>query len=206
MGAFLALDIAVGLHLAHTVSAGTLEESWRKNQEYIRNACIIAKTGKENDYDLDGEDKLYILSELGEPPESSYNIYFITIYNDNTEKVVYIGKTDSVYGRFANGHLAALKLHNPIYTFYQKRVYFGTVTLLSKDKDYIPLEFVTPLDNAKKYLSEAEAFLINRLKPELNKRVEPMGRFKCIDHLHIQNFSGVSDFMKDTIIWQPQFR
>lgn len=200
MGAFIALDIATDLHLAHTVPTGTLKSSWKENQTYIKKACAIADTGEENGFDLDGEDKLNILEELGEPPECSYNIYFITIYDESEEKVVYIGKTDSKSGRFSNGHLAALKLHNPKYLSYQKRVYFGTITLLSENKAYVPLEFVTPYENAKRYLNGAEAFLIAHFDPELNVRKEKMGIFEGVSQIHIQNFSGVSDFMKDYLV------
>ena len=35
-----------------------------------------------------------LLQEIGEPPFGCYNIYFITIYNEHEEKLVYIGKTD----------------------------------------------------------------------------------------------------------------
>ena len=66
-----------------------------------------------------------MLQEIGEPPFGCYNIYFITIYNEHEEKLVYIGKTDSKKSRFSNGHLAALKLHNPIYNGYNKRVYWN---------------------------------------------------------------------------------
>lgn len=199
-GAFIALDVAIDLHLAHTITTGTLENSWKDNQRYIEKACIIADSGEETDFDLDSDDKLMILEELGEAPECSYNIYFITIYNETEEKVVYIGKTDSENGRFTNGHLAALKLHNPQYSSYQKRVYFGTITLLSADMAYIPLEFVTPYENAKRYLNGAEAFLIDRLNPELNTRKEKIDVFEEVSHIHIQNFSGVSDFMKDVFV------
>lgn len=200
MGAFLSLDIAVDLHLAHTVSTGTLENSWAENQAYIKEACAIANTGEEYCFDLDGEDKRNILDELGEPPECSYNIYFITIYNESEEKVVYVGKTDSKNGRFANGHLAALKLHDPKYSAYQKRVYFGTITLLSKDLDYIPLEFITPYEEAKRYLNGVEGFLIDRLNPELNTRKEKIDIFEEVSQIHIQNFSEVSDFMDDFFV------
>ncbi len=74
--------------------------------------------------------------------------------------------------RFSNGHLAALKLHNPIYNGYNKRVYFGTVMFLSDDKEYVPLEFISPYSRAERYLSEMEAYLIERLNPELNKKKE----------------------------------
>lgn len=199
-GAFVALDVAVDLHLAHTIITGTLKNSWNANQTYIKKACIIANTGEENDFDLDSEEKLMILNELGEPPESSYNLYFITVYNQSEERIVYIGKTDAKNGRFTNGHLAALKLHDPRYSFYQKRVYFGTITLLSENMAYIPLEFVTPYEDAKKYLNGAEAFLIACLKPELNERREKIGIFENAHQIHIQNFSGVSDFMKDFVV------
>ncbi|NLO41999.1 MAG: hypothetical protein GX109_03080 [Bacteroidales bacterium] len=76
--------------------------------------------------------------ELGEPPECCYNVYFITTYYDKGERLVYIGKTDSQKSRFVNGHLAALKLHNPKYNMFNKRIYFGTIIFLSKDKKYIP--------------------------------------------------------------------
>ena len=49
------------------------------------------------------------------------------------EKLVYIGKTDSKSSRFSNGHLVALKLHNPRYQKYYKRVYFGTIMFLNKN-------------------------------------------------------------------------
>lgn len=199
-GVFIALDVAIDLHLAHTVITGTLESSWKENQAYIEKACALANTGEENDYDLDSEEKLMILDELGEPPECSYNVYFITIYNETEEKIVYIGKTDSKSGRFSNGHLAALKLHNPKYSSYQKRVYFGTITLLSEKMAYVPLEFVTPYENAKRYLNGAEAFLIAHFYPELNLRKEKVGIFEEVSQIHIQNFSGVSDFMKDYFV------
>lgn len=199
-GACIALDVAIDLYLAHTVSTGTLKGSWKENQEYIEKACAIADTGEENGFDLDGEDKINILKELGEPPECSYNIYFITIYNDADEKIVYVGKTDSKHNRFANGHCAALKLHNPKYSSYRKRVYFGTITLLSEKLTYIPLEFITPYENAKRYLNGVEAFLIDRLNPELNARKEKIDIFEGISQVHIQNFSGASDFMKDFFV------
>lgn len=199
-GAFIALDVAIDLYLANTIITKNLENSWKENQIYIEKACALADTGEENGFDLDSDDKFIILDELGEPPESSYHIYFITIYNENEEKVVYIGKTDAESGRFANGHLAALKLHDPQYSSYQKRVYFGTITLLSENMAYIPLEFVTPYESAKRYLNGAEAFLIDRLNPELNTRKERIDIFEEVSQIHIQNFSGVSDFMKDFFV------
>lgn len=142
-----------------------------------------------------------ILKEVGEPPVCCYNIYFITIYNNDEERLVYIGKTDSKKGRFINGHLAALKLHNPKYQDYFKRIYFGTIMLLSETKDYVPLEFITPFEDAKKYLGEMEAFLIDRLQPELNVKSEDIGEMENLGVVHIQNFSEISAFMNDYFIY-----
>ena len=205
MGVFIALDVAIDLHLANTIVTGTLENSWEENQSYIKKVCEIVNADRDNSFDLDGEEKLIILEELGEPPESSYNIYFITIYyNEFEERVVYIGKTNSKIGRFSNGHSAALKLHDPKYSSYKKRVYFGTITLLSKDGEYVPLEFITPFSKAKRYLNGTEAFLIHCLKPELNIHMENMGEFREVSLIHIQNFSEEPNFMKDKIIFQAQ--
>ena len=112
-----------------------------------------------------------ILEKLGEPPESSYNIYLITIYDDiGFEKVVYVGKTDGKKSRFQNGHLAALKLHNPKYKAYDKRVYFGTITFIADNEkqDYLPLECFSSKDDIKRFLSDVEKFLIRYFNCELN--------------------------------------
>ena len=132
---FIGLDIAVDLHLVNTVDTGNLKDTWNMTQEYIQKACDIANVGSDNDFDLNHEEKYWILNELGKPPEYCYNIYCITIYNEHEEKVVYIGKTDSKESRYINGHLAALKLHDPKYEFYDKRVYFGTIMFLTLDKN-----------------------------------------------------------------------
>lgn len=95
MGAFVTLDIAVDLHLAHTVDTGNLYNSWHKNKKYIKNACEIANVDENNSFDLEREDEIWITQELGEPPESCYSLYFVTVYNETEEKLVYIGKTDS---------------------------------------------------------------------------------------------------------------
>ena len=199
MGAFIALDMAVDLYRANMIETGNLYDSWTANKDYIKKACEIADVNAENGFDLDNEEREWILEQLGEPPESSYNLYFVTIYNDIEEKLVYIGKTDAKKNRFANGHLVALKLHNPQYDGFHKRVYFGTITFLSENKEYIPLEFITPYDEAKRCLGEMEALLISWFKPELNVRCEDIGRFEKLN-VHIQNFSKVSDFLNDYIV------
>lgn len=198
-GAFIALDEAIDLHIADSIDTGNLYDSWHANQNYIDMACAIANVGHDNDFDLDNEEKSWILDELGEPPDSSYNLYFITVYDESYEKIVYIGKTDAKKSRFTNGHKAALKLHNPVYRQYDKRVYFGTITFISNENDYLPLEFIKPYKQAKEYLSEMEALLITYFRPELNKRKEHYDKLTNLV-IHIQNFSGESEFLHDYFV------
>lgn len=104
-GAFLGLDEVAELFKANLIDTGNLEDLWRANEEYIIKACEIAQynsiqEAKQCWFELDKEEKYWILNELGEPPYSSYNIYIITIYDDLQEKVVYIWKTDSKEIRF----------------------------------------------------------------------------------------------------------
>ena len=203
MSAFIALDVATDLHLANTIDSGNLYDSWNKHKDYIEKACELANidiNDPDNSFDLDNEEKYWILNELGESPFCCYNLYFITIFNDKEEKLVYIGKTDSRKGRFSNGHSVALKLHNPIFNEYNKRIYFGTITFLSDKKDYIPLEFIKPYEEAKKYLGEMEALLISWFKPTLNIRKEKVGTLYNLN-VHIQNFSEVSDFLHDYFVY-----
>lgn len=160
-GSFIALDVCVDLYLADTVETGNLFDSWKANNQYIERACDIAQIDvSDSSFDLDNEEKEWILRELGTPPECCYNLYFITVFNEWEEKLVYVGKTDSKKSRFANGHSVALKLHNPKYDSFRKRVYFGTITFLSDNGNYLPIEFIRPYRKAKKYLDEMEALLI----------------------------------------------
>ena len=201
MGAFIGLDVCCDLYLANMIDTGNLHDSWMENKEYIEKVCELTGTNEECGYELDNEEKRWILEELGEPPACCYNVYFITIYNDNEEKLVYVGKTDSQKSRFINGHLAALKLHNPKYHDYYKRIYFGTIMFLSETKEYVPLEFITPFEEAQRYLGEMEAFLIDRLHPELNVKSEDAGELKDLGVVHIQNFSDITYFMNDYFIY-----
>ena len=210
--AFIGLDVCVELHGVNEVDTGNLQDSWTENREYINQALKLVNIDlNECGGDLDREEQEWIQQELGEPPYSSYNLYFITIYKESIndtfestrtgeeskvveEKVVYIGKTDSRCSRFVNGHLAALKLHHTKYQDYKKRVYFGTVTFLTIDKDYLPLEFISPLSKAKKLLSNTEALLISWFNPELNIKTEDMGTMRYTSII-IENWSNVSKFL-----------
>ena len=46
-----------------------------------------------------------------------------------------------------------------------------------------------------------EAFLIDRLNPELNVKNEQIGDLENLSVVHIQNFSDVSMFMHDYFIY-----
>lgn len=203
LGAFLGIYEYIELYKSYEIDSGNLEESWTKTQEYIKKAFSIINEDLEEllennevDISLDNEEKYIILKELGDPPLCSYNIYIITIYNDTEEKIVYIGKTDSKNSRFQNGHLAALKLHNPKYGEYKKRVYFGTIVFLNT-KDYLPLEYIRPLEYARTLLGYTESILINHFKPELNTLLINSNIKIPTIQIHIQNFTDTSPFLND---------
>ncbi|NFT08363.1 hypothetical protein FDF26_15085 [Clostridium botulinum] len=202
LGAFLGIDEYIELYKANEFDSGNLNTSWNETREYIEKALEIVNRDldDDNDFDLDNEEKWMILNELGEPPLCSYNIYIITIYNATEEKVVYIGKTDSKQSRFSNGHLAALKLHNSKYNNYNKRVYFGTVMFLDRYHNYLPLEYITPLSDAKKILSYTESILIRYFKPELNKQMVHKGCIPIHTIFHIQNFTDTAPFLNDIFV------
>lgn len=202
IGAFIGIDEYVDLYKANEFDSGNLQTSWNQTRKYIEEALEIVKIDLDevSDVSLDNEEKQWILDKLGEPPLCSYNIYIITVYNEVEERIVYIGKTDAKTSRFSNGHLAALKLHNPIYDSYKKRVYFGTIMFLDKEKNYIPLEYVTPLNIAKKILADTEAILIRYFKPELNKQLVNTRDVAMQTIFRIQNFTDTSPFLNDIFV------
>lgn len=202
MGAFIGFDECIELYKANEFDSGNLNDSWISTRNYIDMALELIKCDiNECGFGcLDNEEKYLILEELGNPPLGSYNIYLITIYNENEEKIVYIGKTDSKKSRFSNGHLAALKLHNPIYDSYKKRVYFGTIMFLDSSCNYLPLEYIYPLEKSQELLLNIEKLLIGYFKPELNIQnlFTQDDEFKL--GIHIQNFTETKLFQSDIII------
>lgn len=203
LGSFIAFDECIDLYKANEFDSGNLEDSWNQTRDYIYEALELVNGDIEEcgvGY-LDNEDKYLILDKLGEPPLGSYNIYMITIYNNTEEKIVYIGKTDSKKSRFYNGHLTALRLHNPIYDYYKKRVYFGIIVFLDSNADYLPLEYIQPLELAQNLLAETEKVLINYFKPELNRKNVTSVGYEISTIFHIQNFTGTQLFKGDKIIY-----
>ena len=71
---------------------------------------------------------------------------------------------------------------------------------LSDDKEYVPLEFISPYSRAERYLSEMEAYLIERLNPELNKKKEPLHLLENMSGVMIQNFSDECTFMRNCFV------
>jgi hypothetical protein len=203
-GAYIGIDEYTEMYKANEFDSGNLQTSWNETREYIEQALAIVNRNLddvEDDLYLDNEEKWRILEKLGEPPLCSYNIYIISIYNETEEKVVYIGKTDAKNSRFSNGHLAALKLHNPIYDGYKKRVYFGTLMFLDKKKNYLPLEYVAPLEESKKILGYSEAILINYFKPELNIQMLNIENIPIRPVFQIQNFTDTTPFLNNVLIY-----
>ena len=207
LGAFLSLDEYVELYKACDFDSGNLEESWITTRSYIKKAFSLINEDIDellvNGYtnnSLEFEEKYIILNTLGNPPLCSYNIYMVTVYNEAEEKLVYIGKTNSKKSRFINGHSVALKLHNPKYDVYKKRVYFGTLMFLDKNKQYKPLEYMFPIEDAKKLLDYCESMLIRHFKPELNKQLVNTKKYIPSMNFHIQNLTDTSPFMNDIFV------
>lgn len=204
-GMFLSLDECIDLYRAYEFDSGNLSTSWKKIREYIEKSYDLLNIeydleDEEFDWTLDNEERYMILDELGEPPVASYNIYIISVINnlDGKEEVVYIGKTDSKNSRFANGHLAALKLHHPRYNNHTKKVYFGTLVFLTEDKEYLPLEFISTLEVASDLLDKVEKMLIAYFQPELNTASRKYQHSPLNTTIHIQNF--INGFLNDEFV------
>lgn len=200
LGGFLGIDKCLPLHAVKKEQLISLEESWNKTKKYVDQALEIIKSDAGGW--LDSEEVEMIKSELGEPPEVCYPIYLITIKKRLEERVVYVGKTSSKSHRFKGGHNVALKLHDPKYHGFKKTIYFGCIMLL-EGQEYLPLDWVHPLQMAEEILNSIEARLIYHLKPELNiiGVKNNLSRLP-LSVLHIQNFSRCSNYLNDTFIYQ----
>ena len=64
MGAFIGLDVGCDLYLANMIDTGNLHDSWMENKEYIEKVCELTGTNEECGYDLDNEEKRWILEVL----------------------------------------------------------------------------------------------------------------------------------------------
>lgn len=197
-GGFLSLDVVVPVHESVNLAAESLNTSWKRTHEYVRQSLAIIDA-EELDW-LDREEVQMIKSRLGEPPPLSYPIYILSVSDDTTARVVYVGKTSSKRGRFTSGHAAITKLHNPKYDGLRKRLYLGGIVLLADDNEYQPLEWVKPLFKATEILNSIEAQLIYRFQPELNTHHRKHYDAKVPVSIHIQNFSGETEFLHDQFV------
>jgi hypothetical protein len=188
-GGFVALDKYCELHDSINLKAQSLHASWQKTQQYVSEAYEIIDASIGESLSLDSEESVMILDELGDPPEPCYPIYIISVDSKDGELPVYIGKTSSNNCRFAGGHDAITKLHDPIYHGLEKKLYLGCVMLLAKNKSYYPLEWVTPLSAAKDVLRSIENQLIYDLKPKMNVHGKANYLATYPMSIHIQNFS-----------------
>lgn len=186
------------------MEAQSLEVTWNEIHDYVANAFRIITDDYGEDLGIEEVEKLRdvdreiiheIEYQLKRPPTACYPIYFISVGNGKDERLIYIGKTSSKNHRFSGGHSAALKLHAPEYEGLSKQIYFGTVAYLDHDKNYIPLEFIQPFEDAKNLLRSLEAGLIYDLKPELNSDYLNNNR-ACFDMLvNIENHTSSSNFL-----------
>lgn len=204
-GCFIGLDVCFPLHRVLEMDAQSLKGTWNEVNNYVNNAFDIITDvyGEELEIedkmlrDVDREIIREIEYQLKTPPTACYPIYFISVGDEKDEKVVYVGKTSAKTHRFSSGHRAALKLHAPEYEGLPKHIYFGTVVFLNHERDYMPLEFIHPLQDAKSLLANLEEGLIYNLKPELNRN------FLNVNHAHlnmtvnIENHSSRPDLLKD---------
>lgn len=198
-GAFICLDIVYPAHKANDILSESLKQSWQRTHNYVENALDLLQDGSTS-LVLEKEEVYEIKSELGEPPPQCYPLYFITIKDDPTEKLVYIGKTSSEKSRFKGGHLALTKLLHPKYDGYEKKIYFATIVFLTKEKDYLPLEWVHPLKSSNNLLTQIEARLITHFKPVLNKHHINTKRKRLYTMFHMQNFTQSSSIFHDEFI------
>ena len=196
---FVALDIKIPLYKANTVDTSNISSVRSKNIQYIEKALeMLDMDVDDTDCPLTARQKKDVLEVCGEPPTSSYNLYFITIQKDDYEQLVYIGKTDSQDSRFKNGHLAALKLHDPKYSQYEKYVYFGTITFMTNLNEYLPLECICDTDWSAYLLDDLERVLIRKLDPVLNTKhdesriIEKEEYVICIENKTGSNFLNIT--------------
>jgi hypothetical protein len=171
-GAWIALEEVTLAHQAHSVPAQSLIESWSSSHTYAIKALSIVseyyRTENPEDVYLEHEERNDIIHRLGNPPKPCFPIYIFSVDDGVTERAVYVGKTNSFKGRFSGGHSACVKLLEPKYSSFTKRLYLCQVMFLSQSKQYLPLEWIKPYETAKKFLDDAESDLIFRLQPELN--------------------------------------
>ncbi|MCK5450861.1 MAG: hypothetical protein KAI70_03760 [Candidatus Omnitrophica bacterium] len=173
----------------------SLKDSRDRTQQYLKEASELIN-GLEGGW-LDGEERLMLFKELGEPPKPCLPLYIITCGKGKEEKVVYAGITKNS-SRFKGGHLASLKLHHPKYEGKLKRVYRCSIWF-HFNGEYIFLDWIQPDSVAVELLDSIESQFIYHFQPELNTRKKKKNYTKWEFSIHIQNFLKEA-FLNDTFI------
>lgn len=135
-----------------------------------------------------------MLAVIGEPPGPAWPLYVITVGNYPDEKIVYIGKTNAQTHRFVTGHSAITALHAPKYDGMAKRLYLATVTLMSDEGNYVPLEWLYPKGLRDAIWSDIGAQLIYHFQPELNRKLKDKDHSKNPVGIAFHNYSGTKSF------------
>lgn len=190
---FVALDVVFEVHEAPLTPLKTFAQSWSDTREYISAACRLlgrARPGRA----LSSDERALVLSALGEPPLPAWPLYFLTAGNEDHERVVYIGRTNAKTHRFSDGHPAITALHRPKYRGLRSRLYLATITMLSDEGHYIPLEWVHPERLRTTLWTDAEAQLIYNFQPELNTDLRAFDASKFPTRLTLHNYSGTKGF------------
>lgn len=165
--AWLAIDLQVDLHEAHTVKLRPFNQTWDRTRTYLENACRLLGRAMPG-HALDKSDADRVIAVLGQPPLRCYAIYLITAELDGQEKCVYVGQTNSKHHRFKSGHRALSALHHPRYDGLKKRIYFAGLQLEDDDHHSFPVEWIHPISLRQEVLDSIEMRLIFDLQPELN--------------------------------------
>lgn len=168
---WVSFDVSVGLHEAANFPLLPFEKATDECYSYLAKACKILKRNNPK-WSPDDVARRVILDQLGPPPLNAYTIYMLTVSDlkSDSERVVYIGKTNSNSNRFRGGHAAISKLHAPEYAHLTKSIYFGCIVAMNDDENYIPIDWLSPNLGRDEILSDIEYQLIYHLQPELNEQ------------------------------------
>lgn len=192
---WLSVEEVAPLYLAQEMKWLSLKESRENTARYLEESSKLI-SGLDGGW-LDKYEQELILEKLGKPPLPSLPIYLISCSNGTEENLVYVGKTKNT-SRFAGGHTAALKLHNPKLRNTTKKIYRSTVWFYNND-EYISLDWIQPEDMALQLLDSVESHLIYNFKPELNINKKKNVSAKWDFYIHIQNFLE-GNFLNDTFV------
>jgi len=192
---WLSIEEVAPLHLVMDMNWQSLKDSRLLTKQYLERVSDLI-SGLEGGW-LDGEEQEWIKEELGDPPNPSLPIYLVTCCDGNDEKVVYVGKTKNT-SRFSGGHAVALKLQNPAYNHFTKKIYRAGIWF-HDDDEYIALDWIQPAGLSFDLLDSIESHLIYQLQPELNtsKKGKPCSKWDF--YMHIQNFLD-GKFLNDTFL------